>query len=326
MDAELSQLKALSLESYALTLGFIRDSEKSSAKVAVLRRDSDKLLVTMGQDGHWIYRNERNHDDHGSIIDFVMRQQGINLGEARKELRTWANLPFHPAQASTRMSGQSVLEQPDKTGQSGNVPLCPDARERIQFAWDKSEWSAEPAYLISRGIPASVRNDPRFAGCWRISSKGAVLFPHRDMSGICGLEIRGDGVKVFSRGGHKGLWLSANIKTCLRIVITESPIDCLSFHALRLDATDAIWPLGYAAFGGGLGNRQKSLLGALVSRAQDRGAEVIIATDNDPAGDEYATTLQSLSPVALERILPVGGDFNDDLVWCIRENGGEEWN
>lgn len=321
MDAELQSLKTLPLETYAVSLGFVRDSEKSTNRVAVLRRDADKLLVTQGNDGHWIYRNERNHDDHGSILDFVMRQQGVNLGEARKQLRVWANLPFHPAQ---HQSGS------DKTGQTANVPLCPDDalsksdRQRLQSGWNKSTWNPEPDYLLSRLIPRSVLNDARFNDCWRISSKGAVLFPHRDLSGLCGLEIRGDRLKVFSKGGKKGLWVSANIKTCLRLVITESPIDCLSFHALHRDATDAAWPLGYAAFGGGLGNRQKALLGALISRCVDRGAEVLIGTDNDSAGDEYATSLAILAPLPLERILPVSNDFNADLVWCVRENGGEQ--
>ena len=118
MDAELQSLKTLPLETYAVSLGFVRDSEKSTNRVAVLRRDADKLLVTQGNDGHWIYRNERNHDDHGSILDFVMRQQGVNLGEARKQLRAWANLPFHPAPESVRMS---ELSDSDKTGQTGHV-------------------------------------------------------------------------------------------------------------------------------------------------------------------------------------------------------------
>lgn len=317
MDAELSQLKALSIEAYALSLGYVRDSEKSSQRVAVLRRDSDKLLVTVGKDGHWIYRNERDHQDHGSILDFVMRQQGVNLGEARKELRAWADLPFHPAQKESPVSGNAVS---DKTGQT--VTDEPD-RQRIKSGWDKSVWNPEPDYLLSRSIPKSTLSDLRFNDCWRISSKGAVLFPHRDLSGLCGLDIRGENLKVFSKGGRKGLWLSANIKTASRIVITESPIDALSFHALHVDASDAIWPLGYASFGGGLGNRQKSLLGALMSRATDRGAEVILGVDNDPAGNEYAETLATLSPVALERITPIDKDFNADLVWCVRENGGE---
>lgn len=322
MDAELQSLKTLPLETYAVSLGFVRDSEKSTNRVAVLRRDADKLLVTQGNDGHWIYRNERNHDDHGSILDFVMRQQGVNLGEARKQLRAWANLPFHPAPESVRMS---ELSDSDKTGQTGHVPLCPDDRQRLQSGWNKSTWNQEPDYLLSRLIPRSVLNDARFRDCWRISSKGAVLFPHRDLSGLCGLEIRGDKLKVFSKGGKKGLWLSANIKAASRIVITESPIDALSFHALHVDATDAAWPLGYAAFGGGLGNRQKALLGALISRSVDRGAEIITATDNDLAGDEYAESLQLLSPVELKRITPIDKDFNADLAWCVREDGGEQW-
>jgi len=315
IDNELSQLKALSLEAYAIGLGYIRDSEKSSARVSVLRRDSEKLLVTVGQDGHWIYRNERNHADHGSILDFVMNQHGVNLGEARKELRAWANFPFHPAQESPKTAKYRSVPTGTETGTD---------RNRIQAGWDKSAWNPEPDYLLSRSIPASTLNDPRFRDCWRMSRRGAVLFPHRDQSGLCGLEIRGDNLKVFSKGGKKGLWISANIKSCKRLVITESPIDALSFHALHTDATDAIWALGYASFGGGMGNRQKSLLELLVRRMTHRGVEIIAGVDNDPAGDEYAETLAALAPLSIARILPVSDDFNADLQWCVREVG--TWN
>jgi hypothetical protein len=322
---ELTQLKSdVSLVDYALSLGYERDPAKSTKAVTFLRRDDDKIIVRRGNCGYDIYAHVPDYErEQGSIIDFIQSREGVSIGEIRKRLRAFIGKPKPEGHQdhSPSIKSNDQAESPAPVIQDN--ALSKSDRERIQWGWDKSAWSAEPAYLISRGIPASVRNDPRFAGCWRISSKGAVLFPHRDMSGLCGLEIRGDGVKVFSKGGHKGLWLSANIKTCLRIVITESPIDALSFHALHVDSTDAIWPLGYASFGGGLGHRQKSLLGALVSRAHDRGAEVIIATDSDQAGDEYATTLQSLSPVALERILPIGKDWSDDLCWCVRECGGE---
>ena len=313
MDAELHTLKTLSIETYALTLGYARDPVKSSSRVAVLRRDADKLLITRGQDGHWIYRNERSHADHGSIIDFVMHEQGVNLGEARKQLRAWANLPFHPARTSVRMSEPSGLEQPE-----------PD-RQKVAAVWNAAAWIPHHPYLLFRQIPRSTLNDSRFTDCWRIDKKGNAVLLHQDLQGPCGYELRNQGFKAMGERTKKGLWLSANIKTCLRLVITESPIDALSFHALHVDATDALWPLGYAAYGGGLGTRQKPLLAALMRRCVDRWAEVIIGVDNDPAGDEYAETLQALSPVALERITPVGKDWNADLCWCVKEEG-ESWN
>lgn len=311
MDAELSLLKQIDLVAYAASLGYERDAKESTQQCAVLRCNTDKIMVKQDA-GHWVYFSVRDDQDHGTIIDFAQKRLGGSLGEVRKALRAWSNLPFPTAQNPVPASGHSGSEQPDK----------PDIdHQRILSGWNKSNWNAEPAYLLSRKIPCSVLSDPRFNDCWRVSSQGAVLFPHKDQSGLCGLEIRGDQLKVFSKGGRKGLWISANIKTCLRLVITESPIDALSFHSLHVDATDAIWPLGYAAFGGGLGNRQKLLLGAFIGRSVDRGAEVLIGVDNDLPGDEYAETLSALSPVALERLLPVGKDWNADLVWCVRENG-----
>jgi hypothetical protein len=180
------------------------------------------------------------------------------------------------------------------------------------------------SYLITRRIPLSVLMDSRFSDCWRQDRDG-VAFPSWDQQGLCGLEFRGEGVKRFLSGGIKGLWVSRNVKTCLRLVITESPIDALSSHALQMDATDAIWPLGYVGFGGGLGSLQRELLTGLFRQAAERGAEIIAATDNDPAGDRYAEILAELAGIAIERVCPYGKDFNEDLCWCVREEG-QAWN
>lgn len=322
MDAELARFKTgIDLRQFAETCGYILDKAKSSLAanppVYVIRNAGDKLIVTRGRAG-WIYRNERNHADQGDIIQFVRNREGLGLGEARKRLRAYTgNSSFHPAHAN-----------PDK---SAYVPVCPadsePDRAKVRAVWNAARWEPGHSYLMSRHVPPAVLSDPRFFDTYRISNRGNVLFPHSDRGGLCGYEWRGPGVKRFGSNCKKGLWLSANIKTALRIVICEAPIDALSFQALHgNDAADQAWPLGYAAFGGGLGRRQIDLLSGLCTKAADRGAAAIIGTDSDPAGDQYAELLQAISPVTLERMVPVGKDWNCDLSWCQREAGGGQWN
>lgn len=315
MDAELSHFKTLSIETYAQTLGYERDCKKSSRSVSVLRRasDNDKLLVRTDSDGHSVYISERDKSDRGSLVDFVMTRLGVNLGEARKELRTWANLPFHSAQTPIQPSLQRVLtHEPD--------------RAKLKAVWGAATWNPDHPYLLLRGLDRGTLADPRFLDCYRQDSRGNAVFPHFDLSGLSGLEIRNKDIKLFGAGGRKGLWLSRNVKTASRIVVTESPIDALSHFALRVDATDTFWPLAYVAFGGGLGTRQKELLTILINRALERGAQVIVGGDNDPAGDQYAETLNQIAGRELDRDCPIDKDWNADLAYCNREQGGTSWN
>ena len=316
---ELTQLKSdVSLVDYALNLGYERDPAKSTKAVTFLRRDDDKIIVRRGNCGYDIYASIPDHDrEQGSIVDFIQSKEGANLGEVRKRLRAF----LHKPKPSSSIKSNTIPEP--------SAPVIQDDepdRKKVAAVWNAATWIAEHPYLLQRSIPRSTLNDPRFKDCWRMDKRGNAVFLHHDLQGLRGYQLRNQGFKAMGERTKKGLWLSANIKTCLRIVITESPINALSFHALHVDATDAIWPFGYASFGGGLGSRQKPLLAALMGRAADRGAEVVIGTDNDPAGDEYADLLSSLASQAIERILPFGNDFNDDLCWCVRENGGEQWN
>ena len=59
---------------------------------------------------------------------------------------------------------------------------------------------------------------------------------------------------------------------------------------------------------------QRDLLTGLFIKAHRRSASVIVATDNDPAGEVFFEQLQLLSPFALIRQTPVRKDWNDDLV------------
>jgi DNA primase len=90
-------------------------------------------------------------------------------------------------------------------------------------------------------------------------------------------------------------------------VICESSIDCLSHY--QLHGGDA----GYVSLGGAIGARQRDLLTGLFVKAQRRSARVIVATDNDAAGEVYFEQMQLLSPFTLERQTPMGKDWNDDL-------------
>ena len=162
-------------------------------------------------------------------------------------------------------------------------------------------------------IPVDVLADLRFFDTFRQDQRGNAVFWHRDRGGMCGYEMRNNGFRSMCAGSLKGLWYTNGINSANRIVVAESPIDCLSHAALFPGDS------GYVSFGGCPGKRQLDLLTGLLNKAADRGAQVIIATDNDPAGDQYAATLSALSPSPLRRIKPQSKDWNADLAGGLRD-------
>ena len=88
---ELERFKSrINLTEYMAAQGYQLDKTESSRHSVVMRSlGDDKLIVAKGQDGHWVYFSVRDEADNGSIIDFVQRRQGLNLGQVRRELRLW---------------------------------------------------------------------------------------------------------------------------------------------------------------------------------------------------------------------------------------------
>lgn len=295
-DNELDHFKNnISLVDYVSSAGFALDRAKSSTRVKVYRRDHDKLLVWVGlEDGHDVFRNERTLQG-GSVLDFVMMEEGCSLGRARLTLR--------------RFLGTTPSSPPRPSGKPPTAVSVQDEgyRKKTAAVWKAARWEPEPVYLLGRGLSRLTMTLPCFVDTFRQDKKGNVVFPHHDREGMCGYELRSATLKTFGAGTKKGLWHSNNCVSSLSIVICESSIDCLSHF--QLHGGDA----GYVSLGGAIGSRQRDLLTGLFVKAQRRSARVIVATDNDAPGEQYFEQLQLLSPFALERQTPCGKDWNDDL-------------
>lgn len=306
-DPELDLFKdSISLISLALSAGWTLDTAKSTKATTVIRRGQDKALVWR-QDGRDLYRNERDHDDRGSVVDWVMKQEGLTLGRARQRLR-------------------EIMGNGDHHGKNHSFsippnPTRPDAnddgyRRKTAAVWAAASRIAAPAYLRSRGLSPATLADPRFADTFRVDARGNVVFPHRDRSGLCGYELRRDGFKAFGAGTKKGLWLTNGAGTADSILIVESAIDAMSHF--QLHGGDS----AYCSLGGTPSNLQKDLLIGLMIKADIRGAAVYSAVDNDRAGHVLHELIQQLTPVRRDRLTPVAGDWNEDLKAARRNKQG----
>jgi hypothetical protein len=139
-----------------------------------------------------------------------------------------------------------------------------------------------------------------------------MVFPHYDLEGMCGYEIKNTGFTGFSPGGSKGLWCSRTTEEDDTLVIGEAAIDLLSFAALHPSSTSR-----YVSTGGALNPSQPELIKRAVAKLPE-GAKVILAMDHDEAGGKLAAAIEAhISPVVVE-----GGRVSVQMP----QGRGEDWN
>lgn len=160
MDQELEAFKQFDLRQYAASIGYVVDRRESSRNSTVMRRDHDKIIVSLKPDGHYTYWSPRNDRDHGTIIDFIQKRKKLTLGGVRKELRAWARTP-PPALPQFRQLATT----------SKNLTA-------VRRRYASMRITDRHAYLEDeRGIPAYVLQHPRFVGRIRIDRYGAGRVP-----------------------------------------------------------------------------------------------------------------------------------------------------
>lgn len=300
-DHELDSFKtSINLTEYAASCGYEFDRKASSRHSVVMRHGAgDKVVIARENDGHWIYFSVRDNSDNGTIIDFVQRRKGLNLGQVRKELRNWIGgspLPYRPLATAFVAS------------------LMPVARDSVAV---QARWEAARAieghhpYLERvRRIPAALLGSGRFYDRIRIDDHGNAIFPHWNEDGLCGFELKNEGFTGFAAGGTKGLWLSRFSESDERLVIAETAVDALSYAALHNSERSR-----FASLAGSMNDQQPALLVAAVQKLP-RGALVIGAFDNDEAGDNFLEKVRMIlkdKDVIDDRPETRGDDWNDVL-------------
>jgi hypothetical protein len=280
-EEELERFKReINLVEYAQSQGYQIDNQKSSQNCIVLTENAgDKLLIGIdAKDSHYFYYSVRDDRDTGSIIDFIQKRKNWNLGEIRRELRPWLNINYEPINTSTNKTKKPI-------------PISKN-RAKIVSEFENFKPTNRHPYLNARGISQQTSASPRFEGTIYSDERGNAIFPHRDREGVCGYEIRNRGFKGFSRGGSKGLWVSNSESNDLKLVVCESPLDCLSYH--QLFPTQA--KTRYFATGGTISEKQKDLLSKGFEKIHEKGGQIILAMDADEAGNKLALELTQIAP------------------------------
>ena len=297
---ELEKFKTqINLVEYAQSQGYQYISQKSSRNSAVLAHENgDKIVVATDTDGHGIYFSVKDDSDNGTIIDFVQNRSSVGLKQVRKELRNWNQLPrTQPAKSISRDKPQPI------------------SRDRYQIIKAVSRFKVvqEHDYLEKRGISQSILQSDRFMGTVAIDRYGNAIFPHYDKDGITGFTAKNENYTGFSKGGTKALWQSQPNESDRRLVIVESAIDAMSYHQLKSQENPHT---RYISTGGTISSSQLDLIKTAMADMTRLGGEIVIATDNDVAGNKLAQTLSKKAPSQskISRDIPSKGkDWNEIL-------------
>jgi DNA primase len=293
LDDELEQFKQkINMVELADSYGYEIDRKARGRASVAMKNHGSKIIVATAEDGHGIFFDVRGNAS-GSVIDFVMWQDGINLGYARKKLREY--------------SGQRRFSFP--TAQEDFLKPVPVTRDRagVIAAWERMK-PCKPEYLEGRGLNA--RTISKFAEQIRTDPRSNTCFLHEDADGVCGWEVKNRGFTGFPQGGRKALF-SCRVgeehpgEPPAVLVVTEGAIDAMSYY--QLHPADGL----YVSIAGNMSPEQREQLSELLTRYPQ--TSVIIATDKDKDGEKYADFIRSIRPDAERAEPPVGKDWNDSL-------------
>lgn len=261
---DLDTLKRIDLRQYAASLGYQIDRRKTTRNNAVMELGTDKIVIKVSADGHYVYFSVRDDRDHGTILDFIRYRTGKPIPEIARDLAGWKGFDL-PA-----------------------PPMQPVQKDLNAIRHTLSKLSPRPnTYLTSRGIPARAILSRRFNGCVLTETKfGNAIFPHVDDQGVCGYEIKNYGYTSFSTGGEKGLWRSNRSPGDLCVVFAESAIDALSY-AIMYPSSQAV----YVSIGGRPSLKQQDLIRSEIERLPGGGL-VMPAMDSDIHGRELASIVK----------------------------------
>ena len=284
----------IDLTQYAAYLGYKMNKKKSTKRSVVMCLDhADKIIISK-RNGIWVYFSFYDDQDNGSIIDFVKNRNDCSIYEAGKILEKWSG------------SGSSLLNQDDTYLKED----CPDP-QRVQRLYRHYQPARYNGYLQSRGIGGEVLCSQRFTGRIYQDQYRNAVFPHYKKGMISGLALRGEEVNLMVRGSEKTLWRSNYLIHDTKLIITETPIDAISYQILH-KLKDGF----YTATCGAVSEKQLNIVRRLVSKTSWI-EQVILAMDNDPGGDHISKRLEDAVH---------GTIFSGALIRHSPETRGSDWN
>lgn len=289
-DEELTAFKRVNLTVIAADHGYEIVKRKSTRHSILMQKHGDKIIVSKNGD-HYVYCSTGDPSSNGTAIDFVQRvvSPGCSLGEVRKTLRNYLDGGYY-ASVQRRTSGNFAQE------------IKPSELDLLGVAARYSQLDPvdEPNKFLTevRGIPHDVLMSDRLRGRVRCCPRrGSIAFPHlgsptddphnKDRC-LTGYEIKHTGLSMFSKGGRKGLFMSAGFPGDKRLVVGEAGLDSISYLVARGDDGTRV-----CSTAGKFNPHQPVLLRSAIQHLGE--GEIVAAFDRDAAGDEMTERLAEIA-------------------------------
>ena len=287
-EAEIDAFKRVDLSVIAASYGFEVEKKRTTKHCVMMTNGSDKIAISYNGK-HYVYWDVNDRQNNGTVVDFVqnMIERGCHLGRVRQLLRPFLNAG-HVASVRNEFAGRYATEI--KPSQTDLLAVAARYADFLPIAHSHN-------YLCDvRGIPFDLLQSERLRGRIRhCPRRGSVIFPHYGCPTgtgspdrcLTGYEIKGEGVNMFSKGGRKGLFISAARAGDQRIAVAESGLDAISYLAVRGNEKTRV-----VSISGKLNTSQPALLASAIEHLGQ--GQVIAAFDNDEAGDELTRELSGL--------------------------------
>ena len=300
----------ISIIELAISIGY-KLSKSDGLKWPVLKDDvsGEKIIIVNPRSSsNQGYFNPNDPKDKGTLINFIKNRLGsIFPYESSKSEMSNVNAVLYNYQN---------LDIPEKSAHKSNFKKLIENYSSKEFKLPEGITELRnPGYLYSRGLESQTLNNTAFEGKIfnvRIGEYDNIGFPYYDAEDkMAGYEIRNEQYKHMVEGSKRSscVWHS-NIPNILDgAVLTESPIDALSYHQLKGKENTL-----YVAFAGAVGDDQITTLKTIIKRTNPGSDfKFISAVDNDDAGRRYTEKFRNAFSENLIVDTPLLKDFNEDL-------------
>ena len=311
----------ISIIELALSAGY-KLRKKDGLKWPVLKDEisGEKIIIVNPRSSsNQGYFNPNDSKDKGTLINFVKNRLGsIFPYECSKSEVSNINAVLYNYQH---------LDIPEKCSYKSNFEKLIENHSSKEFTLPEGVTELKnPEYLYSRGLELETLNNTAFKGKIfnvRIDGYNNIGFPYYDANDkIEGYEIRNKQYKHMVEGSKRSscVWHSNTPEILDFVVLTESPIDSLSYHQLKGKKNTL-----FVAFAGAVSDEQIITLKAIIKRA-NKGPDFnfISAVDNDEAGKRYTEKFKIAFFENLIVDTPFSKDFNEDLkrsqtkIWSLK--------
>ncbi|GAC1379198.1 MAG: hypothetical protein NVSMB30_27180 [Hymenobacter sp.] len=271
-----------------------------------LEKDGEMLIVSRKGD-HQVYLNPGDDRDSGSIIDFVKTRENLTLGQVRQTLRQYLGEPEQGWQAATSPPLPAPAAYAPKPTKPADLETEAERRARLVAAVMGTHAAlTDRGYLHKRHLSDETIDSPAFQGRVFTSQQGSfrnTAFPLYSEHGIATVEQRNDEYKHLLQLPKTGVWVShptdGKDTPVQRLVVSESPVDAMSYHQLHHRGAEGQPNTLYVATSGTVTERQVELIQRVIDKQAPE--EVLLANDRDAGGRQfninYLNELQPARPL-----------------------------